>query len=219
AQTPPHPVPSRLLPGFGGDELPIGIARRQIARERPHVGDVGYLFRVAFDHAARLVTRDRDQLRYETNRDLRRLRAQLGTGNIGLVDGHEPGFDALAFALALPDRGLETLVYVARQQILERTPVPLGIGQHDHFVRRPRTSDEMLAVERLVLAGDGIKPGGHRRSSLGDSLPALRRLGAFGRLWRSLRGAAGQRYDVIVGRAAHRVARRIRIVRRPLPAR
>ena len=27
AQTHPHPVPSRLLPGFGGDELPIGIAR------------------------------------------------------------------------------------------------------------------------------------------------------------------------------------------------
>src|SRR5262249_19593244 len=34
AQTHRHRVPPRLLPGFGGDELPIGIARGEVARER-----------------------------------------------------------------------------------------------------------------------------------------------------------------------------------------
>src|SRR5262249_40925477 len=35
AQTHRHRVPPRLLPGFGSDELPIGITRGKVARERP----------------------------------------------------------------------------------------------------------------------------------------------------------------------------------------
>ena len=47
------------LPGFGRDNLPVGIARRNVAREGPHVGDVGDLFGVAVDHGAGAVARRR----------------------------------------------------------------------------------------------------------------------------------------------------------------
>src|SRR6185369_15570302 len=42
----------RSLPAFGGEKLPVRIARREVARERPHVGDVGDLVGIAVDHIA-----------------------------------------------------------------------------------------------------------------------------------------------------------------------
>ena len=45
------------LPGFGRDQLPVGIARRDIAREGPHVGHVGDLVGAAVDHVAVLRSR------------------------------------------------------------------------------------------------------------------------------------------------------------------
>src|SRR5262245_39433498 len=77
----------------------------------------------------------------------------------------------------------------------------------------------MFGVEGLVLAGDRVEPGGDRRARLGDALPAL---GGFGRLDRLLRGLtapAGQRYHIVIGRTAHRVAGGIRVVRRPFATR
>src|SRR5262245_63636304 len=64
--------------GFGGDQLPVGIARRHVAGECPHVGDLGHLFRGSIDHGTGAVARDRDQLRDEPHRDLCGLPAQLG---------------------------------------------------------------------------------------------------------------------------------------------
>src|SRR5262245_42015782 len=52
------PAPSRLLPGFGSDELPVGIARGYVTREGPDVGDIGHLVRVAVDHVAAAVAGD-----------------------------------------------------------------------------------------------------------------------------------------------------------------
>ena len=40
------------LPGFGGDQFPVGIARADVAREGPDVGDVGHLVGIAVDHRA-----------------------------------------------------------------------------------------------------------------------------------------------------------------------
>ena len=88
--------------------------------------------------------------------------------------------------LALADRGLEAVIDLARQQILERAAVAFGIGGDDHLVGGARAGDEMLGVEGLVLAGDGVEPGGERRARLGDALPALGRLGASGRLRRAV---------------------------------
>src|ERR1035437_659612 len=49
----------RSLPGFGSDQFPVRIARRQIAGECPYVGDVGHLLGIAVDHVAVLVARHR----------------------------------------------------------------------------------------------------------------------------------------------------------------
>src|ERR1035438_1188749 len=38
------------LPGFGCDQFPVRIARRQIAGECPDVGDVDHLLGIAIDH-------------------------------------------------------------------------------------------------------------------------------------------------------------------------
>src|SRR5262249_2839308 len=119
------PVPPRLLSGFGGDKLPVGIARGHVARKRPHVGHVGDLVRVPHDLVAGLVASHRDQLRDEADGDLRRAPAQFGAGDVGLVDRDEAGLHRLALALALADRGLEPLVDVAREQVPERAPVTL----------------------------------------------------------------------------------------------
>ena len=47
-----HSADHASLPGFGRDELPVGVARGHVAREGPHVGDVGDLVGIAVDDVA-----------------------------------------------------------------------------------------------------------------------------------------------------------------------
>ena len=76
----------------------------------------------------------------------------------------------------------------------------------------------MLGVEARLLARNRVEAGRDGRAGFGDPLPALGRFRRLDRLLGGLGGAAGQRDDVVVGRPAHRIARRIGVIRRPLSA-
>ena len=123
----------------------------------------------------------------------------------------------LLFALA--DRSLEAVVDVARQQVLERAPVAFRVGEHDHLVGGARAGDEMLGVERRVLARRWRRA---RRpmAEPASAMPFQRSVGsAVSAAFCALSAcAAGKRDHVVVGRAAHRIARGIGIIRRPFPA-
>ena len=77
-----------------------------------------------------------------------------------------------------------------------------------------------LASKRRIRRRDGVEPRRHARPTLGDSLPAVRGRGSdldWPRcccLGRSRR----QGHDLVVRRAAHRIACRIRVVGRSLAA-
>jgi len=77
----------------------------------------------------------------------------------------------------------------------------------------------MFGVESLVLAGDRVEPSSDRRAGLCNAFPALGRLGRLDRLLRGLAAPAGQRHHIVIGRTAHRIAGRIRVVRRPFATR
>src|SRR5215813_9526149 len=102
--------PCKLLSGFGCDDFPIGIARRNFACEGPDVGHVGYLLGVPVDDIARAPTRDGNELGYETDRELRGAGAQLGGRDGRSVDRDEPRFSGLAPALAFADCGVEPVI-------------------------------------------------------------------------------------------------------------
>src|SRR5664279_6419146 len=72
--------------GFGGDQFPVRIARRHVAGESPHVGDVGDLLGIAVDDIAFLVARHRDELGLETHRRLDIAAAYFRGGDLGIVD-------------------------------------------------------------------------------------------------------------------------------------
>src|SRR5207237_9424405 len=111
------PLVPLSLPGFGRDQLPVGIARGDVAREGPHVGDLGDAVGRALDDGARAVARDRNELRHETHRHLRGAAAQLGGDDLRLVDRHEARLDGLAALLALANGALEALITLARQNL------------------------------------------------------------------------------------------------------
>src|SRR5204863_8788012 len=94
----------RLLTRLGGDQLPIRVTRRDVAREGPDVGHVGYFFGRTFDHVTGAIASHGNELRHETHRHLRGPAAQLRAGNVRLVDRNEPSFDSLAAGLALANR-------------------------------------------------------------------------------------------------------------------
>src|ERR1035438_10772401 len=103
----------RSLPGFGCDQFPVRIARRQIAGECPDVSDVDHLLGIAVDHVAVLVARRRHQLGVEAHGQLRSAPAQLGGGDLGAVDGDETALHRLAALLALGDGGLAAVMAFA----------------------------------------------------------------------------------------------------------
>src|SRR5450759_584163 len=70
---------------FGGDQFPIRIARRHIARESPYVGDVRDLLGIAIDDVAVLVARHRYQLGLEAYGYLGVTAAHFGGGDLGAV--------------------------------------------------------------------------------------------------------------------------------------
>src|SRR5262245_60322911 len=125
-----------LVTGFGRDELPVGIPRSHVARERPNVRDVSDFFRAAVNHVSVAVAGHRDELRHEADGHLCGTGAQLGPNDVGFVDGHEPGLSLLALGLAIPDRSLEAVIDLAREQVLEGAPIALRVGGHNHLVGR-----------------------------------------------------------------------------------
>ena len=92
----------RHCPASVATSFQFGIARADVAREGPDVGDVGHLVGVAVDHRAVLGARHRDQLRPEAHRDLRGLAALLGGDEVGAVDRDEAGLDRLAASARAP---------------------------------------------------------------------------------------------------------------------
>src|ERR1044072_7977615 len=104
------------LPGFGGDQLPVGIARRKVAREGPHIGHVRDLVRTAVDDVAVLVARHRDELRDEAHGDLRGAGLDLGAGDVRLVDRNEPRLGFFAARFAVLDGLLEAVGDLLREE-------------------------------------------------------------------------------------------------------
>ena len=121
--------------------------------------------------------------------------------------------------LAFADGGVEAFVDLAREQAAQLAAVALGKGGHDHLVGGARAGDEVLGVEGRIAGDDGVEPGGDARPALGDALPAIRRRRRRLGLPRCrFRRTRRQGHDFVVCRAAHGVARRIRIIGRPLAA-
>src|SRR5665647_2467718 len=156
----------RSLPGFGSDQFPVRIARRHVAREGPHVGDVGDLLGIAVDDVAGFVARRRHQLGLEADRHLNGAAARFGGGDLGIVDRHETAFHGVAAFFALGDRGLEAVIDFARQQIFQGAAITFGKGVDDHLIGGARAGEEMLGVEIRRGGGDRIKPGGDGRAGL-----------------------------------------------------
>ena len=88
----------------------LGSRLPRRAGEGPHIGDVGHRLGASIDDGAGGIAGRGDQLGQEAHHDLGRLALKLGSGHLGLVDGHEGGFHRLAPALALGDRPLEALI-------------------------------------------------------------------------------------------------------------
>src|SRR5690348_64908 len=93
-------APRRSGARVGRHELPVGIARRDVARKGPDVSDVGDLVGIAVDHVAGLVARHRDELGHEPDRELRGAIAQLSGRDVTRVDRHEARLGGLAAGLA-----------------------------------------------------------------------------------------------------------------------
>src|SRR5262249_45369756 len=98
----PRP-PARLVGSLRGDQLPVRIARVDLARKSPDVGDLLDALGVTADHLAAPVARGRDELTNKLNRDLRSPVLELGLHHIGGLDADEALVDLLAAALAIAD--------------------------------------------------------------------------------------------------------------------
>ena len=172
---------------------------------------------IAVDDGAGLVAGDRDHLRDEAHRELRAAIPHFRAHELGLVDRDEAGFGLLLVLLAIADHGLEAVIDFRRQQILQRTPIAIGKGQHDHLIGAAGAAEEMLRIERGILwrrwhrapapAACRVRPG----PSSGRSAAPLRRW-APAAPGRSPCPASGRR---VVRRALDHVARGA-IIRRPL---
>src|SRR5664279_4008751 len=101
----------RSLPGFGCDQFPVRIARRQIAGECPDVGDVDHLLGIAVDHVAVLVARRRHQLGVEAHGQLRGAPARNSAAVISALSMEtkrlstvSPRFSRSAMAVSNPSQ-------------------------------------------------------------------------------------------------------------------
>src|SRR5882757_1306785 len=67
-----RPKPGALLGASRANQLPVRIARSDVAGKCPNIGDIGDLLRIAVDDRAGLVAGDRNHLRHKADRQLRR---------------------------------------------------------------------------------------------------------------------------------------------------
>src|SRR5262245_48655737 len=87
--------------GLRRHQPPVRIARSDLAREAPVVGDLGDALRVAGDHLARLVAGRGDELALELHGDDGLAILELGLDYVGLADADEALVDHLPAPLAV----------------------------------------------------------------------------------------------------------------------
>ena len=137
---------------------------------------------------AGLVAGRRDQLADDAQRHMRLAALHLGRDDVGLVDADEGGLDLLRSALALGDRRDEAVIDFARQQVLQRLAVAVGIGHDDHLIGHLGAVDEGLRLEgrvgvpdraqALVEVGARLGEGVDRRVGLVAASPGARLRGS-----------------------------------------
>ena len=167
--------------------------------------------------APALVAGRRNQLADDAQRDMRLAALHLGRDDVRLVDADEGGLDLLRARLAVGDRRDEAVIDFARQQVLQRLAVAVGIGHDDHLVGHLGAVGEGLRVEgrigvldraqALVEVGAGLGEGVDRLVGLVIGSPAARFRG-------SETTFSGLSARILVARAGCR----IRIEGRPLVA-
>src|SRR5581483_5405213 len=141
--------PTTLIRSLRGDQLPVRIARGDLAREGPDVGDLLDALGIAHDHLARPVPRRRDQLAHELDRHVRHDALELRLDDVGGLDADETLIHQLAAVLALGYGLGESVVDVTAQQVLERLAIAFGERRDDELVGRPRTLQEGVGIEGL----------------------------------------------------------------------
>src|SRR5262245_34940578 len=88
--------PARSIGGLRSDQLPVRIARGDLAREGPDVGDFLDALGIAGDDLAAAVARGRDQLAHELHGDVGHAVLELGLDDVRALDADEALVDLLA---------------------------------------------------------------------------------------------------------------------------
>src|SRR5262249_47073165 len=68
---------------FGGDQVPVWIARRDLSGKSPDVGDIADRVRAPVDHIAVAIACRRYQLRNKAERELRHFATQVRVRDLG----------------------------------------------------------------------------------------------------------------------------------------
>src|SRR5262245_56402752 len=160
----------RLVGSLRGNQLPVGIARGDLARERPDVRHFLDALGVARDHHAAPIARGGDQLAQELDGNVSRAVLPLRLDDIRRLDADEALVDLLAAPLAIGDGAGEAFVDVAAQQALERLAIALGESRDDDLVGGARALEEGIGIERRVGAHDLEKAVGDAGIAGGEPL-------------------------------------------------
>src|SRR5215831_11630231 len=105
----------RSRTGFGGDQIPVWIARRNLSSESPNIGDAGNRVCTAIDHIAVTIASHRHQLGDKAQRKLRHFATQLCIRDFSRIDRYKTGLDSLAPRFALANHGFEPVIDFACQ--------------------------------------------------------------------------------------------------------
>src|SRR3569623_3308364 len=106
--------------------------------------------------------------------------ADTGADKLGLVDRSEFRLHLVAALLAALEDGIEPVIDVGGQLILQRAAVTVGESQHDHLVGALGSGMDMLRIDGWIGGGDLIEAGCQFRIRRGDALPAVARRNRIG---------------------------------------
>src|SRR5215831_7513145 len=209
----------RSLTRFSGEELPVRIARGNVASEGPDVRNVGHPLGIAINHIAILVARHRHELGLESHSYLCVSSTQFRTCYICVVDGYKPALHRFTAFFAFADSALEPVINFARQQIFQRATVTFGVSIDDHFIGSAGAGEKVFGIEIGISPCDGVEAGRNCRAGFSDTFPAVRRhFRWLSRLRGSCFGVTIRQRDDLFRRGTNGFARRIGIVRWTLPA-
>src|SRR5690606_16480085 len=144
----------RSARGLSSDQVPIGIARGNLAGERPDVHHFLNSLRITGDDRARTITGRGDKLADELHGHMGGAVLQLGLQQIGLVDADKALVDDLAARLTVADGAGEPVEDLLAQQRAERLAIAFGKGRYDHLVGLTRTLDETFRIEAPIGTQD-----------------------------------------------------------------